>query len=343
MAFFAFDSRENHLKHAETGSYSLSIAAFTFGQTDTLTTHSLGYFPNVRVYHDYSGDVWPVSENFWSTLKPDVRSSVYNTSTQLIMRSDNIEASEQTPDVLFRVYKDGDTTNDVAFSTKETSERLLGVFTGSFTASGSSAWTEHSFAHGLGEKCFPVLRWRESGGEWSDQDLINWNAGRTANTNALPHCDSTNGYVAAFNSHAGDKTIEYEVYLYKLEDNDSVLFDSRERTFTNFDEGETRITLSGVVNSGQTVSFSSSITHSEGETLGLLYLNKSDDSTKDWLVPLAPLEMKITTGGADLDANIQTEHKDGQLDITVFVNNPTGGSETITSVDWDFRYALFVA
>lgn len=342
MTFFAFDSRENHQKLQEAGEFSQSIPAFTFGQTDTLSTHSLGYFPNVRVYHDFSGDVWPVSENFWGVLKPDVRSSAYTTTTQLVLRSDNIEASTQTPTVRYRIYKDGDTTNNTAFSTFETSERILKRLSGSFTATSGGVVTEETIPHGLGEKCFTVLRWND-GGEWIDQDLPNWDAGRTGNTNAIGHCDSTNAYVAAYNGFGTNKTIEYELFLYKLVDNDSILFDSRESTFTNFDEGETTITLSGTVNSGQTVTFTGTITHTIDETVGDLYLNKSDDTSKDYSVPLAPLDLKITTGGLDLDANIKTEHKTNELEIQVQVNNPYASAETITSVDWTFRYALFTA
>ena len=343
MSRFAFDSRENHLKVSSTGTTEVSVGSFAASEIDVLATHSLGYHPNVRVYADYNddGDYWPVTPHYFGTALPDeIQSSVYTTTTQLVMSSNSF-VSPSTFDVFYRIYKDGDTNNNLSFSSFERTERVLGRFTGTFTA-GASGATTNTQAHGLGEACFSVMRWRDDGGEWHDMDEILWNAGKTGAILAIPHCDGTNLSVTAYNSYATTRSIEYEVFLFKIENDDGILLDSRESTFTNFEENKTTITLTGGLTGGVISTFTGIITHAEDETLGLLYLNKSDDSTKEWKLPLDEPDLNVITDGAPALAVIRTEHTANALTIYVDVR-VSGSSPTITSVDWTFRYALFTA
>jgi len=342
MAYFSFDSRDNHQKLANRGSTSITWATgFVFGQTDAIVTHSLGYFPNVRGYIDFSGDIWPLTENFYLN-KPDIKASLVTTTSGVTLRSGKGQNDPVTADIYYRVYKDGSENQKLSFSTQERQERLVGNLPGSFDAA-SGTWTEISVAHGLGEACLAVMRWKESGGEWIDQDQINYSAGRANNTFAIAHCDATNVYVQAFNSYGTDKTIEYDVYLLKLLEDDGVLFDSREGTLNNFIDDSVDIELSGTLSSGADTNFTATIPHSKDDTLGSLYLIRSDDSSKEYVLPTFPTNLLIPSSGTNVGAAISTENETNQLVITVNVKNGGGTSATITPVTFSIRYATFVA
>ena len=331
------------MKLSVAGETSFTIGTFVTSQIDKLVDHNLGYFPNALVYAEYEGDgdIWPVTPHFFSSARPtEIDSSAYTTTSALYLSSSTLLDSGTIP-VWYRIYKDGDTTNNINFSTFERTERIVGRFTGSFTA-GVSGDTTDTVAHGLGEACLSIMRWKDDGGEWHDMDEILFNSDRTASIAAIPHCDPTTLSVTAYSSYGSTRAVEWEVFLFKIDNADGILLDSREATFDNFQEGETTITLSGGLTSGVTSTFTGVITHDQDETVGSIFLNKSDDSTKEWKLPLDEPDLNVITDGASALAVIRTEHTANALTIYVDVR-VSGSSPTITSVDWTFRYALFTA
>lgn len=343
MSIFSFDSRDNHQKlNGEPITTSVSVPSFTFQQQDTLVTHNLGYKPNMRVYCDYSGDVWPVSENFW-TGKDDLRSHVYSTNSAIVMQSDNIDVSTVAPTVYVRVYEDGSQNQTTNFTTFKRTERVLKRLTGSFSASGSGAYTTETIAHGLSDAVLPVMRWNDGTG-WRDMDKVNYDASYSNYINAIPYVNSTNVKIEAINSYSTTKTIEYEILLYKRDFDDGFLFDSREKTFNNFEEGTATQELTGSWTSGQVKTYTLDVAHNKAASFGEIYWSRSDEPTKEYKLPVSPLVAGLpSSGSSDFGCYMNFEYQSNNLQIYIRVNNPNAGTETIDDVTLSFRYATFVA
>jgi len=337
MSFF-FDSFDNHQKIHLADTFT----SVTNTTQATDITHNLGYFPNIRLFYEpISGDVWPATTNStWSAIDKYCTAAQY---TDKITITTSAGAGTHNIPVHYRIYQDGSTLSQLRYDSTKRIERILGTFTGSFTAASGIEYepviTTHTIPHGLGEKCLPVLEWSQDGTTWIDQDMQQTDVSDWGRwVNAIAHCDATNVKIEAQNTYASSKTIHYRVILLKI-NSGGLTFDSTKKTLLNFESGTASFTASGSVGSNSTATFSTSVPMS-AEGFGQIYYKTSTLTTEEKLSPPVRLDSVGSTGG-NLQIRFSYEYAPSALTIRGIVFNPGVSSATLTSKTFNFRYVLF--
>lgn len=335
-----FDSTDNHQKLHDFDTYTETISTPTASRS---INHLLGYFPDLRIFYEpNTDDIWPATGNqFWTGNSSKYCNVASSTSDITITLSKGVLGTFNIP-VYYRIYLDGSTESQLNFdSTKRIEKVVADTYTGSFTANSGSSFTPtistHSVAHGIGEKCFPLMEWSLDGTTWIDQDVQQTNTSDWGDwINAIAHCDNTNITIEAQNCSASNKTVYYRVTLLKAS-TDQIVFDSQKKTLLNFDSSTTSLTASGSVGAGTVGQFSTTVPLT-AEGFGQIYFRES--STVEKLSPPTTAG-DIGSSGGTLTVRFQYEYAPTLLTIRALVNNTGGGGVTLTSKTFNFRYALF--
>lgn len=127
-------------------------------------------------------------------------------------------------------------------------------------------------------------------------------------------------------------------------DPEKVIFASSLNAYKNTGVYDTSVTVSGTLTAGQTRSWTSVVTLPENQDFSYA-VAKYVEFTKGGAavyqqIPVFDASITTTpTGG--LTASIYYTISGSTITFTVFMNNPYGGTETITSTTVDIRYVTY--
>lgn len=333
-----FNTTDNHQKIALADDYTETVAAFVFGD-QTSVNHGLGYIPKVRCFFEpNSNDIWPLTENWWPGKMPDLRCSAFVDEDDITFQFDNIDVADETFPVYYRIYKDSDLVN---FDSKQRTEKILTVLRGSVSVPNTSSVETFEIPHGLSTRAFPVLRWSDDNTNWFVQDTVQVpSPGSSSQFRAIAHCTNTNAVIEAYNSYGSSKNLYYQIFLFERVPT-NVVVDTRKTTFLNFDSGAAQIEISGSYAAGEEHTWTALIEHGQGDSLGEIYVERSDNPGVYYTFPQRPLDSQVSTDLGTMTLAVFLDFYENGVRIKVLTQNPYAGTATMTPVTLTFRYVLY--
>lgn len=357
MSNLVFDSRLNYQKKFMTGSYSASLSAANSYTTTQTITHNLGYKPNLRVFQEIDGDGRIRPPYPLNILKESiVTAKVYNDRVEITAASPSLNNAASLK-IYYEIYLDADDTGetDLEFISTYPIDKILDVVEGSYTVPAEDSATS-SVAHSFGRPLIFRLAWSFDNVSWypiadyfSASDVDDFFVGEV-------DVSATHINLYAFNGFATQKTFYYKVYLIEPEEDypadygstvNKLVLSSQYDSFKNFESTEQSQIVSGSIASGGIATFTSTLTHTQGNNIADLYFK---ESTADFYygvvagVGTGLLRVDVTGGASatDLPVEIFLDTSNNLVRATLWVYNYDANTVTIVPKTFNLRFVAYL-